>query len=160
MKHDVRRTFGQHWAGAIAAYTVMDVLFAGLGMGTPAFTPLLGFAVGWFAARRAEFFKPDVRGAMLRSLRYALVTSGITVVIMALVWARLVPYLFERRVDPGNMGLPLDLYSTRASLGGWLLLMVGVGPAAQFLLTAFGSYLTFLVRFKRLPGPVVLPPEA
>jgi fructose-specific phosphotransferase system IIC component len=159
MRYTVKQTFGQNALGALAAYAILDVLFAGLGMGTAAFCIVLGLPVGWFAARRAEFYVPELRGALTRSLRYALMTSGITVLIMLAIWGRLIPYLFERVTDPGNMGLPLDLYSTKASLYGWLVLMVGVGPAFQFLVTVFGSYLTFAKRLKRIESPAGFPPE-
>jgi len=158
-RHTVKKTFGQNAVGAVIAYVVFDILLAGLGMGTPAFCILLGLPFGWFAARRAEFYAPDLRHAMRRTLRYALVATGVTVIVMAAIWGRLVPYLFERRVDPGNMGLPLDLYNTRASLVGWLTLMLGVGPAFQFLVAMFGAYLTFFQRLKRLEQPVQFPPE-
>ncbi|MEO0086350.1 MAG: hypothetical protein ABIK37_06945 [candidate division WOR-3 bacterium] len=140
------KTFGQHWAGAFIAYIVMDLLLAGLGLGTPVFCIVFGFGVGWFSARRAEFFVPNIKGAMKRALRYAFLTSAVTMVLMAIIWARLVPILLNPRVNPGSLGLPLNLYDTRWSLAGWLLLMVFTGPAIQVLMTAFGSYLTFLVR--------------
>jgi len=160
MRHTAKQTFGQNAIGLLVAYAILDVLLAGLGMGTAAFCIVLGLPVGWFAARRAEFHVPELRGALTRSLRYALVTSGITVLIMLAIWGRLVPYLFARVTDPGNMGLPLDLYSTKASLYGWLVLMVGVGPAFQFLVTVFGAYLAFVKRLKRLERPAAFPPEA
>jgi predicted membrane protein len=159
MRHTVKQTYGQNAAGAVIAYVIFDVLFAGLGMGTPAFCIILGLPFGWFVARRAEFYAPDLRSAMKRVLGYALLGSAVTAVIMAAIWGRLVPYLFERRVDPGNMGLPLDLYNTKASLLGWLTLMLGVGPAFQFLVAMFGAYLVFIQRLKRLEQPVKFPPE-
>ncbi len=144
--HTLAQTFGQHWAGAFIAYVVMDLLLAGLGMGTPVFCIVFGFGVGWFGARRAEYFVPTVRGAMMRALRYAFLTSAVTMVLMAAVWARLVPILLNPRVNPGSLGLPLNLYDTRWSLVGWLVLMAFTGPAVQVLMTVFGAYLTFLVR--------------
>lgn len=143
-----RRTFGQHWAGAFISYAVMDLLLAGLGFGTPVFCIVFGFGVGWFAALRAEFFVPDLRGAMMRALRYAFLTSGVTMVLMATIWGKHVPHVLNPRVNPGAMGLPLNLYDSRLSLVGWLMLMVITGPAVQVLMTALGSYITFLVRLR------------
>jgi hypothetical protein len=130
----------------------MDVLCAGLGMGVPVFCILLGFLVGWFGAVRAWYFMPGHVGAMRRSLRYSLFTSLVTVVVMAAIWGRLVPLVFHPVINPGNMGLPLLLYEPRASLVGWLVLMMLISPFLQFLLSVFGSFLTFLFVFKRWPG--------
>jgi hypothetical protein len=158
MRHDPRRTFGQHWAGAFISYAVMDLLLAGLGLGTPVFCIVFGFGVGWFGAMRAWFFFADMRRAMTRALRYAFLTSAVTMVLMAAIWARLVPIVLNERVNPGAMGLPLNLYDTRWSLVGWLLLMVFTGPAVQVLMTVFGSYVTFVAwakwRHRLMPDAV------
>ena len=132
----------------------MDVLCAGLGMGVPLFCILLGFSVGWFGAVRASYFVPGHVGAMKRSLRYALLTALVTFVIMVAIWGRLVPLMFHPVINPGNMGLPLLLYEPRASLVGWLVLMILISPFLQLLMTVFGSYVTLLFVFNRLPdGP-------
>ncbi len=151
IRHDPARTFGQNWIGALVAYVVMDVLCAGLGMGVPLFCILLGFLAGWFGAMRAWYFVPGQVGAMRRSLRYALVTSLVTVAIMAAIWGRLVPLVFHPVINPGNMGLPLLLYEPRASLIGWLVLMILISPFLQFLMTLFGSFVTLLFVFRRWP---------
>jgi hypothetical protein len=145
VKHDIRRSFGQHWLGASVAYIVMDVLCAALGMGVPFFCIMLGFPVGWFAAVRAWYFVPSHVPAMKRALRYALLTSAVTFVMMAVHWSWLIPKLLDPRVDCGSMGVPLILYEPRASLIGWLILMTIVSPGLQLLMTAFGAYLTFIL---------------
>jgi len=123
----------------------------------PFFCILLGFSVGWFGAVRAWHFVPGHVGAMRRSLRYALLTSLVTLVIMAAIWGRLVPLMFHPVIDPGNMGLPLLLYEPKASLVGWLVLMIFVSPFLQFLMTVFGSYATSLFLSHRWPEG--LPPS-
>lgn len=153
-RYDPTRTFGQNWIGAFVAYAVIDALCAGLGIGVPFFCILLGFAVGWFGAMRAWHFVPGHVGAMKRSLRYALFTSLVTVVIEAAIWGRLVPMMFQSVINPGNMGLPLLLYEPKESLIAWLVLMIFISPLLQFLMTMFGSFLTFLFVFNRWPdGP-------
>jgi len=153
-RYDPAKTFGQNAVGAFIAYAVIDGLCAGLGMGVPFFCILLGFSVGWFGAVRAWHFVPGHVGAMKRSLRYALLTSLVTFAIMVAVWGRLVPLMFHPVINPGNMGLPLLLYEPKASLVGWLVLMTVVSPFLQFLMTAFGSYVTFLFLFhRRADGP-------
>lgn len=139
-----RKTFDQHWLGALAAYVVMDALLVGLGMGVPVFAILFGFSVGWFTALRARVFRADLRAAMRLNLRYVFISTAVTFVLMAALWGRLVPLLFDRVVDYGNMGVPLILYEPRLSFIGWLVLMIFVSPALQFVVTLLGSYLTFL----------------
>jgi hypothetical protein len=157
-RYDPARTFGQNAVGAFIAYAVIDGLCAALGMGVPLFCILLGFSVGWFNALRAWHFVPGNVGAMKRSLRYALLTSLVTLVIMVVVWGKLVPMVLHPIINPGSMGLPLLLYEPKASLIGWLVLMIVVSPFLQFLMTAFGSYLTFLFVFNRWPeGPPTVP---
>jgi hypothetical protein len=57
--------------------------------------------------------------------------------------------MFHPVVNPGNMGLPLILYEPKASLIGWIVLMILLSPFAQFLMTLLGSYLTFLWLFRK-----------
>jgi hypothetical protein len=153
-RYDPKRTVGQNWVGALVAYVVIDGLCAGLGMGVPLFCILLGFSVGWFGALRAWHFVPGKAAAMKRSLRYALLTSLVTLVIMVVLWGRLVPLAFHPYINPTNMGLPLLLYEPKASLIGWLVLMMLVSPFLQFTMTVFGSFVTFLFVFSRWPeGP-------
>ena len=153
-RYNPAKTFGQNAVGVFIAYAVIDGLCAALGMGVPLFCILLGFSVGWFNAVRAWHFVPGHVGAMRRAMRYALLTSLVTFVIMVAVWGRLVPLVFHPVIDPGNMGLPLILYEPKASLIGWLVLMILISPFLQFLMTALGSYLTFLFLFQRWPdGP-------
>jgi len=153
-RYDPAKTFCQNWVGALIAYAVMDVLCAGLGMGVPLFCILLGLPVGGFGAVRAWLFVPGLVGVLKRSLRYALLTSLVTVVMMAAIWGRLIPLLFHPVINPGNMGLPLLLYEPRASLIGWLVLMIFISPFLQFLMTVFGSFATLLFVYSRWPeGP-------
>ncbi len=139
-----RKSFDQHWLGALGAYALMDLLLAGLGMGVPVFCILFGFSVGWFTAMRARVFRSDLRQAMRLNLRYALITTAVTFALMAVIWGRLVPVLFDPVIDYGSMGVPLILYEPRLSFIGWLVLMIFVAPALQFVVTLLGSYLTFL----------------
>jgi hypothetical protein len=153
-RFDPSKTFCQRWLGAFAAYIVLDILFTGLGMGVPLFAILFGFSVGWFGAVRALCFLKDTRLAMKRVLRYGLLCSVVTLVVQAAIWGWLVPKLFDPVIDHNNMGLPLLLYEPKASLAGWLVLMVLVSPFLQFAMIVLGAYLTFLLLFRMWPdGP-------
>lgn len=140
------KTFDQHWVGALAAYIVMDALLAAMGMGVPIFCIVFGFGVGWFTAMRARVYRAELRQAMKLNLRYVLITSGVTFVLMAVLWGRMIPMLSDPVIDYGSVGFPLILYEPRASFIGWLVLMIAISPVLQFLMTALGSYLTFLWR--------------
>jgi len=148
-RFDPSRTFCQRWVGAFIAYIVLDILFTALGMGVPFFAILFGLPVGWFGAVRAFCFLKDTRLAMKRVLRYGFLCAGVTLVIQAGIWGWLVPKLFDRVINPGGMGLPLILYDARASLAGWLVLMVFVSPFLQFAMVVLGAYLTALFLLKR-----------
>jgi hypothetical protein len=148
-RFDPSRTFCQRWFGAFVSYIVLDILFTGLGMGVPLFAILFGFAVGWFGAVRAFCFLKDTRLAMKRALRYAFLCSGVTLAAQAAIWGWLVPKLFDPVVNPGSMGLPLWLYEPKASLAGWLVLMLFVSPFLQFAMVVLGAYLTTLFLLKR-----------
>ena len=143
-----RKSFDQHWLGALIAYVVMDGLLVAMGMGVPIFCILFGFPVGWFTAMRARVHRADQRAAMKLNLRYAAITAGVTFVLMAVLWGRTLPAFLNPYIDRGAMGVPLILYEPRASYIGWLVLMIVVSPVLQFLATLFGSYLTFLWRPK------------
>lgn len=146
--HTEKNTIGQHWAGLLFAYVMLDLLMVVAGMGVPVFCILLGLAVGAMGARRAEYFLREVGPAMRRVVRYALVSSGITLVAMAVVWGRLIPACFGD-VGPACYGIPLIFFDPKASLVGWLVLMIVVAPALQFVVTLAGAYLVFSSRLKK-----------
>ena len=138
------KTFDQHWLGALFSYCILDVMMVAAGMGVPVFAILMGFPVGWFTAMRSRAYRADRQAAMKLNLRYVLITSGVTFVLMAALWGRLLVRFFDPVVDAGSMGLPLILYEPRASFVGWLVLMIVIAPALQFAWTLFGSYVTYL----------------
>ncbi len=138
------KTFDQHWLGALFCYVILDAMMVAAGMGVPVFAILLGFPVGWFTAMRSRARRADRVAAMKLNLRYVLITSGVTFAMMAVLWGRMVPKLFDPAADAGAAGLPLILFEPRASFVAWLVLMIVVAPALQFAWTLFGSYLTYL----------------
>ena len=63
---------------------------------------------------------------------------------MLIIWIPFGALLFEPGNDLSTAGVPLILYQPRASLIGWLALMIIVSPVMQLLTTLFGAYLTLL----------------
>jgi sorbitol-specific phosphotransferase system component IIBC len=85
---------------------------------------------------------------MRRVLSYLALASLFTFCVLAAVWIPGgVAYLKAGR-DPAEFGIPLILYSPRASFVGWLVLMVVISPALQFLVAWLGAGLS-LVRLWR-----------
>ena len=63
---------------------------------------------------------------------------------MLIIWVPMGRLLFDAGNDFSTSGVPLILYEPRASLIGWLGLMILVSPVLQLLTTLFGAYLTLL----------------
>jgi len=148
MKHTLRNTFGQNAVGALFAYVLLDFLMLAAGMGVPVFCVLLGVAVGWFGARRAEYFLPEPGPAMRRVVRYAMVCAGTTAALLLGLWAPLVPRLLSPDVDLYAMGLPSLPGEPRLSAVLLLALLIVVTPLLQFLAVLGGAYLTFMRRLR------------
>ena len=130
------------WALAIFAF--VDIVCMGLGMGVPIFCILLGLPVGWYIARRITIHPVDTRRMLSKTLLGAALTSAFTFVGMALLWGRCIAMLFDPTADLANFGIPLILYEPLASFIGWVVLMIVISPFLQFLMTLFGSHLTWL----------------
>jgi hypothetical protein len=82
---------------------------------------------------------------MLRKiLSAAALTSAFTILLMALIWASSLAMLFDPAADLANYGIPQILFEPLASFIGWLVLMIFISPALQFLMTLFGAHLTWL----------------
>ncbi len=131
----------------IAIFLFLELLSIGMGMGVPIFTILYGFLVGLVIPRiiRSD---SDLSPQKLASiLKAALITSTVTLMIMALIWLPTLKWLFDSTRDLSNFGIPMILYSPRASFIGWIILMVLISPFLQFLMTLFGS-ISWIVFFQ------------
>lgn len=131
----------------IVLFLLLELLSIAMGMGVPFFTILFGFIVGLYIPRiNPPTF--ELSPQYLRSLlRAALVTSAITLLIMAGIWLPTLKWLFDPSLDVSNFGIPMILYSPRASFAGWIILMVLISPFLKFLMTLFGS-ISWIVFFK------------
>jgi hypothetical protein len=132
----------------IAAYVALDVVAVAAGMGVPIFPILLGLAVGWFVPPflgiRGPYTPDDLRAV----LRAAVLTSALTLIMMALIWLPTLRMLGDPKADIANFGMPLILYQPLSSFIGWIVLMVVISPILQMLTTLFGCVL----RCALLPG--------
>jgi hypothetical protein len=122
-------------------YVAIDVLCVGLGMGVPVFCIALGFPTGWVSARRAlrarDSYSSDViTSQILRfAFRDSAVAAGITLAAMLVVWLPFGFVYFEPAVDLSEVGIPMILYTPRASFVAWEILMIIVAPVLQFLVS-------------------------
>jgi len=134
----------------VALFVFLDTICVGMGMGVPIFCILFGFLVGWYVVRRLVVAGADLPQVLNRVFFQAVVTSAYTFVVMAALWSPTVKWLFDPAADLANFGIPLILYDPRASLIGWLVLMIIISPFLQLLTTLFGAHLTLLLRRNRI----------
>ena len=110
-----------------------------MGMGVPIFTILYGFIVGLLIPRVLQTSAELTSRYLAAILRAAFITSAVTFLGMAVIWLPTLEWLFNPARDISNFGIPMILYSPRASFIGWIILMVLISPFLQFLMTLFGS---------------------
>ena len=116
----------------------------GMGMGVPIFNIVFGFLVGWYIARRISLNPNEMKDIFKELLLYSCITACVTLVGMILIWGWSVTILQASEEEIVNFGLPLILYTPRASLIGWLILMILISPFLQLLTTIFAGNLTLL----------------
>ncbi len=123
----------------IIVFLFLEILSIAMGMGVPIFTILLGFLLGLFIPRILRTPSELSTQNLSLILKAALIPSAVTLVIMAFIWLPTLTWLFDSTRDLANFGIPMILYSPRASFIGWIILMVLISPFLQFLMTLFGS---------------------
>jgi hypothetical protein len=129
---------------AFLIYIIIDVLCVGLGMGVPFFSIILGFPVGWYLAKR--IYKPDleVKIFLNKILKYSIISSGFTLLLMLMIWGGSIEMLWNPNADFVNFGIPMILYNPLASFIGWIVLMIAISPFLQLLTTIFAANLTII----------------
>jgi hypothetical protein len=125
-------------------YTLLDIFCIGMGMGVPIFCILFGAVAGYFFTRILILRYSTPQQVLSMSLRYDLIAAAITLVGMLIIWSPMLPMLFDPSRDLANSGIPMILYEPRASFIGWMVLMILISPALQFLTALFGSNLAQL----------------
>ncbi len=126
----------------ILAYTAIDILCAGAGMGVPVICILLGLPLGRHIAKKYLERENTIKEAGREILRLSFKAAAVTLLLMAVIWGRAVFLLFDPNADIINFGHPMILFEPRASLIGWLVLMIIVSPVLQALMTVFAALST------------------
>jgi hypothetical protein len=126
---------------ALGLYLVADIVAVAMGMGVPIFCIVLGLPVGWWVGSRLAAQPPSWKSLLDRVLLWAAATSAVTCLFMAILWGPCILKLRLPESELADFGIPMILYRPRASLIGWLVLMIVVSPFLQFLVTLFGAHL-------------------
>jgi hypothetical protein len=129
-----------------------NVFAIGLGMGVPAFAILLALPVGWWLGARYVRTEPTVRGALRSLVLAAAGLAAVSFVVLLVVWGPHIPKAFDPAVDAVSYGIPLILYTSRASMIGWFVLMLVISPVVQFMAVASTGAVAMLVRLPRSDG--------
>ncbi len=144
MKNIFKKALALKPIWVLVLFILVDIICVGMGMGVPFFCILLGIPTGWFLVLYVTTRTTDVREILWRVLINAAIAAGITLVGMLIIWVPFSTLLFKPGSDLSSVGMPLILYQPRASLIGWLALMIIVSPVMQLLTSLFGAYLTLL----------------
>ena len=127
---------------AFVIYIILDTLFAGIGMGVPILCILFGFPVGWYLAKQLALTQMRITYVLNSILKYAILTSIFTVILMLVIWGPISTMLLNPNTDFANFGIPMILYDPKISFIGWIILMVFISPFLQLLTTIFTSHVT------------------
>jgi hypothetical protein len=144
IKNQISRIHELSSKRAFILFVILDIVCIGMGMGVPFFNIVFGFPVGWFLVKRLSLNTRDMKANLQRLLVGSCITASVTLAGMLLIWGWSISILLESDAKIANFGLPLILYSPRASLIGWLILMIVISPVLQLLTTVFAGNLTLL----------------
>ncbi|MGE5123847.1 MAG: hypothetical protein ACM3H7_04970 [Acidobacteriaceae bacterium] len=129
---------------SLLLYVILDVICIGMGMGVPFFCILLGFPLGWLIVMQVSTQPMQARQVFRRVLLYAMVASGVTFLLMLILWTPFATTIFDPGRDLAQTGIPLILYEPRLSFVAWIILMILISPFLQLLATIFSAYLALL----------------
>ena len=134
---------------AFLLYTIINLVCTGAGMGIPIFNIAFGLVVGWYLVRRNLLYTKENNILLHKLMINGFITSMVTLIFMLLIWGWSVSFLWDKSEKILNFGIPMLLYQPKASLIGWLVLMIIISPFLQFLLIIFSGHLTFLFYYKK-----------
>jgi hypothetical protein len=127
----------------IILVVAFNILLTGLGMGVPFFNILLSLPLGYYLNKNR---KEDQKTRLQRALKVAVLLSGLTLILMLIIWLPALKWLTDPTLDVANFGHPFWLYDPTTSFIGWIVLMVFVAPILQMLGLVFGGVLAILYK--------------
>ena len=84
-------------------------------MGVPIFCILLGFLAGWVIIRIILLRSNDLNEILKISIKYGIVTTLITFLLMVIIWGGAIIVFFNHNYDFKTFGHPLILYDPKLS---------------------------------------------
>jgi hypothetical protein len=135
--------------GIFLIFVALDIICMGMGMGVPFFNILFGFLVGWYLVKWISIGTSEVKDILKQILIYSCIAAGVTFLGMLLIWGWSIKLLFGPDADIANFGIPQILFKPRASLIGWLVLMIVISPFLQLLTIVLASHLTLLLLYRK-----------
>ena len=130
-------------------FIVIDILCTGAGMGVPIFCIIFGFLTGWGIIKIILLRTNDLNEIFRKSIKYGIVTTLVTFVLMLIIWGVAIIVFFNNGYDFKNFGHPLILYDPKLSFIGWLTLMIVISPLLQLLTTVFSFYISLFIIKKK-----------
>ena len=123
-----------------------DLLGVWLGMGVPIFNIMFGFLIGSYLFN--FFSKNDNKNCSRLIFKYGLLGAILSFSLLFVIWWPYIIKLFDQSYNYLNNGIPLILYTPKASFIGWLILMLFISPALQLMATLFSAYLKIMAKEK------------
>lgn len=120
---------------------LLDFIGVWLGMGVPLFNIIFGFVIGFYLF---NFFDQEQRNNYKTIFKFGFGSAALSFILLVMIWWPYILKLFDKSYDYLNTGIPLILYTPRASFIGWLVLMLFISPFLQLMATIFAVYLKMI----------------
>lgn len=134
-----------HW---VVAYLLADLFCVGAGMGVPLANILFGFVLGWYWIHKNWQPATGVEQLLPKTLRFGLLTSGFTFLVLLAIWGPTVLLAFNPSFDVVEFGHPMILFEPMASFIGWEVLMIVISPFLQLLTTIFAAHVALISKLR------------
>jgi len=134
---------------------LINGVLLGAGMGVPIFCILMAAPYGFLVVgkiikkesqthRHYHFYSGILKASAILALT--------TFIFMLLIWMPWVIKSFYPGFDYKNTGMPLILYTLKASFWGWITLMIIISPLLQFM-TSVSAGVAAVYIFLKKTGP-------
>ena len=137
----------------LAVLLAINLVLAGAGMAVPIFNIAFGFLVGLLVVRKVSSRGGSRDDTARMAWLIGLILAASTFVIMAAIWIPQGWVLLSPHADLSKLGIPQILYSPRASLIGWLTLMIVISPFLQLMSVGFSVFIAQVFTSRKAVGP-------
>ena len=115
---------------------LINGVLVGTGMGVPIFCIIMGAPYGFLVVMK--MLKKEMRTNIHHHYYYGILKSSAvlalsTFIFMIIIWMPWVIKSFAPGFEYKNTGMPLILYTLKASFWGWITLMIVISPILQFM---------------------------